>query len=416
MAKILIHSIVFRPDGVSTAYLYADLVSELKKYGHEIVVLTSTPHYNLVESDIALQPLTKRRLGLYYTSEYDGIKVYHVPMRKARRTFFRILDFVKFHILSICIGGTLGKFDIVLAPSPPLTIGFVAYVIAKITGGKSIYNVQEIYPDFAINQGIFKNNQIINVLKWAEKFIYKKSAAVVVIDQKFADIIAPRVDTLEKLFVIPNFVDSNLYKPGPRQNDFSDKHNLNDKFVIAYAGNIGFAQSWESLIAAAKELSQMPVQFMIVGNGIRKEWLESEIISNDIKNILLLDYQPRDLMPLINVSADIHTILMSPEMDGEGFPSKIYTIMSSAKSVIISTGKNSPLSNLMNKANYGRVVPLNDKESYIQAIIQAYKDRDILHVEGARARKFIELNFSKEAISQQYHNLIEQIVSKNRQK
>ncbi len=114
MPKILIHSIVFKPDGVSTAYLYADLVSALKKYGYEIVVLTSTPHYNKVEGDLKTQPLTKHRFGLYYTSEYDGVKVYHVPMRKAKSTLLRIFDFIKFHIFSVCIGSTLGKFEIVL--------------------------------------------------------------------------------------------------------------------------------------------------------------------------------------------------------------------------------------------------------------------------------------------------------------
>src|SRR6185437_1485681 len=140
---------------------------------------------------------------------------------------------------------------------------------------------------------------------------------------------------------------------------------------VAYAGNIGFAQNWEPILAAAKKLNNILLQFVIIGNGIRKKWLESEIINDNIKNILLLDYQQRNLMPLINVSADIHTILMSPEMDSDGFPSKIYTIMSSAKSVIISTGENSPLCNLMEKANYGRRVPLNDSESYIRAITKA---------------------------------------------
>ncbi len=285
-----------------------------------------------------------------------------------------------------------------------------AYIIAKLCGGKSIYNVQEIYPDFAVNQGAIKNKYLIRVLKSLEKFIYRKSAAVVVIDQKFADIVAPRVDSIDKLFVIPNFVDTKLYEPGPRKNEFTDKYKLNDKFVIAYAGNIGFAQNWEPLIAAAKELNDFPIQFLIIGDGIKKQWLQSEIINNNIKNILLLDYQQRELMPLINSSADIHTILMSPDVDSDGFPSKIYTIMSSAKPVIISTGADSPLSNLMNKANYGRKVPLNDKQGYVKAIIKAYNEREILPVEGSNARKYIELNFSKEAITRQYHELIQQII------
>ncbi|PUZ26254.1 glycosyltransferase WbuB [Chitinophaga parva] len=411
VAKILIHSIVFKPDGVSTAYLYADLVSELKKYGHELVVLTSTPHYNKVESAIAAQPLIKRRGGLYYTSMYDGVEVYHIPMTKAKGTLRRIVDFIKFHVLGLGIGLSLNKFDVVLSPSPPLTIGVVGALIAGLKGGKAIYNVQEIYPDFAINQGVVKNGLLIKVLKGIEKFIYNRSAAVVTIDDKFSDIIRPRFKDVRKLHVIPNFVDTQLYMPGARHNAFSAQHGLDDKFVIAYAGNIGFAQNWEPVLHAAKALEHLPVTFLIVGDGVRKAWLREQIAERGINTILLLDYQPREAMPLINASADLHTIVMSADMDNDGFPSKIYTILASGRPVLVSTGSDSPLSNLMRKANAQRKVGLNDNESYAAAIAKAYAEREQLPAEGAAGRAFIEGNYSKEAVAMQYHQLIQRIAA-----
>ncbi|GAA3931741.1 glycosyltransferase [Chitinophaga oryziterrae] len=406
MARILIHSIVFKPDGVSTAYLYADLVSELKKLGHEIVVLTSTPHYNKVATKVETQPLTKRKGGLYYTSTYDGIKVYHIPMVKARGTLRRIVDFVKFHVYAVLIGGAMKNIDIVLSPSPPLTIGIVGYIIAKLKGGKAIYNVQEIYPDFIINQGGVKNRFIINILKAIERFIYDRSVAVVTIDSKFSDIIRPRFKDQNKLSVIPNFVDTQLYIPGKRKNSFSSQYHLDDKFVVAYAGNIGFAQNWNPVIQAARQLAGKPILFLIIGDGNRKEWLKSEINRYSIKNILLLDYQPRELMPEINASADIHTIVMTPELDGDGFPSKIYNIMSSARAAVVSTGANSPLSNLMKKAGYNRTVPLDDNDQYTAAILKAYEERHLLVEEGLKGRQFIVDNYSKEIVAGQYHDLI----------
>lgn len=415
MARILIHSIVFKPDGVSTAYLYADLVSELKKLGHEIVVLTSTPHYNKVISDIDTQPLTKRKGGLYYTSFYDGVKVYHIPMIKAKGTLRRIIDFIKFHIYAIIIGASIRKVDIVLAPSPPLTIGIVGYIIAKLKGGKAIYNVQEIYPDFVINQGVIKNHILINTLKWIERFVYNRSVAVVTIDSKFSDIIRPRFKDQGKLHVIPNFVDTQLYIPGERLNSFSAMHHLDDKFVVAYAGNIGFAQNWAPIIYAAQKLTNIPVLFLIIGNGSRKEWLKAEIERLKIKNILLLDYQPRELMPEINASADVHTIVMSPEMDNDGFPSKIYNIMASGRAAVVCTGADSPLNNLMKKAGYNRIVPLNDNDQYALTILKAYEERHLLIDEGLKGRKFIVENYSKEAVAGQYHDLIVRVSSNSPQ-
>jgi colanic acid biosynthesis glycosyl transferase WcaI len=406
VAKILIHSIVFKPDGVSTAYLYADLVSELKKAGHEITVLTSTPHYNKVPEDIVVQPLIKKKGGLFFVSKYDGVDVYHIPMIKSKSTILRIFGFMKFHFMAIFLGVSLGRFDIVLAPSPPLTIGVIAYIIAKFRGAKAIYNVQEIYPDFAINQGIVKNGFIISILKYIEKFVYTRSAAVVTIDEKFSDIIEGRFDSHQKLFIIPNFVDTKLYAPANRINEFSTRHALNEKFVVAYAGNIGFAQNWEPIIYAAQKLNHLPVHFLIVGDGVRKPWLEEEIKRLQLQNILLLNYQQRELMPLINASADIHTIVMSADMDSDGFPSKIYTIMSSGKPAIVSTGSNSPLRNLLQKAMYKRIVPLNSNEEYATAIVKAYEEKELLMEEGLCGRRFIEDNYSKEAIGLKYNQLI----------
>lgn len=407
MARILVHSIVFKPDGVSTAYLYADLVSELKKLGHQVVVLTSTPHYNKVEDAIQKQPLRKKGL-FYYQSEYDGVPVYHIPMSKSKKTLRRIFDFVKFHCLALASATFIPRFDVVLAPSPPLTIGVVAFWLARLKGGKAIYNVQEIYPDFAINQGVIKNKLLIGVLKSMERYVYNKSVAVVTIDDKFSDIIKPRFKDKSKLHVIPNFVDTELYMPGDRYNKFSAQQGLNDKFVITYAGNIGYAQNWEPVIYAAEKLADLPVCFMIIGDGVKKQWLKDEIVAKGLHNIQLLDYQSREYMPLINAAADVHTILMSPEMDNDGFPSKIYTIMSSARAAIVATGSNSPLHNLMDKAGYSRIVPLNDNEAYVAAITKAYAEKEQLAAEGRLGRAFIEKNFSKEAIALKYNDLIKQ--------
>ena len=82
MKRVLIHSIVFSPDGVSTAYLYNDIAYGLVENSFDVVVLTTTPHYNLIESELEKQPTSKRIFGLYYVSNYKGILVKHIPLKK----------------------------------------------------------------------------------------------------------------------------------------------------------------------------------------------------------------------------------------------------------------------------------------------------------------------------------------------
>ena len=151
--RILIYSLVFSPDGVSTAYLYNDLALGFKKKGYEVTVLTSTPHYNLTKESLDKQPLQKKIFGLIYTSIFNGIRIYHIPLKKYKSHLVRILSFIYWHIASFIIGLFLKKPDIILSPSPPLTNGLVAILLAKIKGAKSIYNIQEIYPDLLIKLG-----------------------------------------------------------------------------------------------------------------------------------------------------------------------------------------------------------------------------------------------------------------------
>ena len=99
--KILIHSIVFSPDGVSTAYLYNDIALGFKDAGHEVVVLTTTPHYNLIEAALQKQPLNRKLFGLFYESDFDGIRVIHVPLKKYKSTIIRIFSFIYWSPLEV---------------------------------------------------------------------------------------------------------------------------------------------------------------------------------------------------------------------------------------------------------------------------------------------------------------------------
>ena len=146
--KILIHSIVFSPDGVSTAYLYNDIALKLKESGYEVVVLTTTPHYNAVASELKKQPLRKRALGLYYESNFQGIKVKHVYQKKYKSTIRRLFGFFYWHIVSFLLALFEKKVDLILSPSPPLTIGLLNVFIAKMKVTKIINKVQGMNPTY----------------------------------------------------------------------------------------------------------------------------------------------------------------------------------------------------------------------------------------------------------------------------
>jgi len=125
---VLLYTLVFSPDGVSTAELLAELALELKELGHESRVLTTTPHYSVDLDARARQPLRREYLRLVQESDRDGVRVLHVRMRqKGLRVWSQIADYARFHLVSIMADAALrGPFDVVLVTSPRLTMGLAA--------------------------------------------------------------------------------------------------------------------------------------------------------------------------------------------------------------------------------------------------------------------------------------------------
>ncbi len=416
MARVLLHSLVFAPEANSTSYLMTDLARQLKRQGHEVTVLTTTPHNNLEAGALARQPLRAVWPGLLYRSELEGIPVWHVKLpMKGNRVLRRMLDYIRFHVVSLVAGPALvGRYDIVLAPSPPLTIGVAGWMLSLWGRTPVVYNVQEIYPDFAINQGLIRNPAFIRLLQGVEQFVYARSDRVVSISESFQRTIRARGVAAEQLMVIPNFVDTELYRPLPRHNEFAAQHGLDNDFVVLYGGNIGLSQDWESLLFAAAVHAELPIRYVIAGDGARRAWLEAEVARRGLKNVQLLGYQPRELMPLINASSDISTIPMKATTTQDTFPSKIYSILASARPAVVSADPGSELEWVIQQAQCGQVVAPEDPRAYADAVLKAYHERDQLPAAGMRGRSFVEEEYSKEAVGRKYDLLIRELVAGSR--
>lgn len=410
LKKVLIHSIVFSPDGVSTAYLYKDIALGLVENGFDVVVLTTTPHYNILQEELENQPLSKRMFGLYYVSNFNGIQVYHIPLKKYKSTLKRIISFVYWHIASLVLGLTLNSVNYVLSPSPPLSIGFVSLMISKIKGGKAVYNVQEIYPDLLINQGNIKSSFLISLLKKFEEFIYNNSDAVVTIDNHFYYTILPRFRNIGKLHIIPNFVDTDLYKPLKNQQSLPEVFGKDNKNVkVLYAGNIGFFQDWEPVLYAAKELLDESIEFWIIGEGVQKEYLAKEVRNHNLINIRIFPYQRRELIPIINNYVDIHFISTNKKIEQDGFPSKVYTILACAKPLIVITGEKTPLYNFLSDKNCAELITNDRNVNFTNSILKLANDKKLREEMGINGYNEIVNNYSQKVVVAKYINLLKSL-------
>lgn len=412
--KILIHSIVFSPDGVSTAYLYNDIALKFKDTGYEVVVLTTTPHYNAVESELKKQPLKKRLFGLYYESDFRGIKVKHVYQKKYKSTIRRLFGFVYWHLLSFILALCEKNVALILSPSPPLTLGFLNVIITKLKRAKVIYNVQEIYPDLLIEEGGLKSGMTISFLKWMEKFVYNHSDAVTTIDQIFYETIISRFKDKKKLHIIPNFVDTEIYKPLPKEHLELNKDLFPDteSIKMMYAGNIGHAQDWNPLIALADELKNDPVEFFVIGEGAEKGRLLLDKENRRLEKLHIIPYQPRELMPSLLAYSDVQFIFMAPQTEGHGFPSKVYTIMACAKPLIVCSGDNTPIVNFLRNKDCSFLLTNKDLQTNVAKMTEILSNTPLFEFERMGENGYVNIanNYSKEKVTGEYVKLVDELL------
>lgn len=407
--KILIHSLIFSPDGVSTAYLYNDIALAFQKRGFEVVVLSTTPHFNVVEEQLAEQLMKWGVWGLYKKSLFHGIPVYHVPQKKFKSTLLRLIGFVYWHIVSLFVGLTIKNVDVILSPSPPLTIGLLNLWLGKLKGAKVVYNVQEIYPDILGK----KSGLVYNVLSKLEHKVYNSSDAVTTIDQVFHDTIVDRFDDRKKLHIIPNFVDTDLYRTGV-STEALDKTLFpeTDRIKMLYAGNIGFAQDWEPLVRLAEKTRELNVEYFLIGEGVMRKYVEDKKQELGLDKLHVLPYQPRHLMPAILAYSDVQYIFMTPKMEGMGFPSKVYTIMACGRPLLICSGENTPIVNFLQPVGCAKLVTEHDleKKTDEMAAWLGSMSREKLREMGAKGEQVILGQYTKEIVANQYVDLCEELV------
>lgn len=409
MARILILSLIFRPDNVSTAQILGDLALDFKEMGHDVLVITTVPHFNEDAEARAAQPLKAFWGWLLQKSTYHEIDVLHVWMpRKGRSKLLRILAWLGFHFIST-IAGFLTQYrpDVILAPSPPLTIGVSAWLLGLRHKCPFIYNVQEIYPDVAVNLGVLQNKFGIKCLQRLEKFVYEKAQVLAVISDGMANHIRFKGITENKIHVIPNFVDVEDFQPLSKINNFSMRYDLHDKFVVSYAGNMGAPQGLDALIEAAHLVQhEKEIHFLMMGDGSERSLLLEKAQRLKLTNITFLSYQPYSLMAEAYAAVDVSFVSQAQGTCNDGIPSKVYRIMACARPVIACTDADSDLAFLVAKSGGGVVVQSGDAVALANAIQQAYLHRDIWLEMGLKGRKFVLHNYSRSSISSLYHELI----------
>jgi colanic acid biosynthesis glycosyl transferase WcaI len=405
--RLLLLSLVFPPDAVSTAQLFGEMVEDLVSFGWDVTVLTTKPHYNPPPHKDLIQLLTPVWGGLFARSKFRGATVVHAAIpKKGNSIWRRVFGWIEFHILSIIAAIVhVGRVDVILAPSPPLSIGVAAWAIGVLKSAPFVYNVQELYPDTAVRLGALKAGTFLGFLKRMETFVYKRAYAVTTIAPGMAKTIASRTVGQNKVRLIPNFVDTRMIVPRPRHNPFSEEFGLDDCFSVVYAGNMGPAQGLDVLIAAADLTRQNErIVYVFVGDGTSRSLLQEGARSRKLSNVRFIPQQPYERVPDIYGASDLCIVPLTSEFVVEAVPSKVYRIMGAERCVLAVARSNSDLAQVVMESDAGYVVEPNNPRALADAIQRVEKEP--LGAAAHRGRAYVIAHVDRAVVVRKYSRLL----------
>ncbi len=398
--NILLFSLVFNPDNVSTAQIMAGLAEDLQQRGHTLTVITTTPHFHPDASLAAAQPLRPWIGRLIQRSELSGIPVYHIWVpNKSVWPPLRVLSWLWFHFFSVVLALCLRfRPRVILACSPPITIGLAARFAAACLRADYIYNVQELYPDIAVNLGYVKNPRLIACLSAVERAVYSKALAVTSITEAMCAKIRTRTDPAKVVF-IPNFVELPPPEALPPDVPHAD-------FVITYAGNMGTPQNLGLLIEAAPFLKG--VRIRLIGDGGDKARLLALAQRLGVleKSVFFEPYRPLSDMPAIYAESDLFYVAQMPEACSDGIPSKIYRILGHRKPLLIATAETADLAQFVRRMEGGVVVSDFSAQTLAHTVESLRTDPARLSRMAAQGYANVSRYYARAAVTEQYDALL----------
>ena len=235
------------------------------------------------------------------------------------------------------------------------------------------------------------------------------SDGITTIDIQFYNIIQSRIKEKNKLRVIPYFVDTELYSIKSSFSLPNEFEKVEGYTNILYAGNIGLAQEWDLIINLAKEIKEFKITIWIIGEGVMKSYLESEVSKYDLNNVKLLPYYDRKFIPEINLFADIHFIAMNKKVEKYGFPSKVYSIMASSKPILVVSSEKTPIISFLKNINAALLVTDHSVSKLKKELLKLHESKDLRDKLGTNGRKEIEKKYSKQAVIDQYIEFINKL-------
>jgi colanic acid biosynthesis glycosyl transferase WcaI len=396
--RLLVLNQYYRPGLEATAHLLADLCGALSEH-FEVTVVTGRVRGG---GDLGAHEVM------------DGVRVIRVRSTAYDRSrlSLRAINYATYVLQTLRVALKGQRPDVVMCMTDPPIIGDIALIVARRFRVPLVAVSQDVFPEIAVELRRLENPVVLALLDRAIKLYLRNADAVVAIGETMRERLHAKGVASSRIHVIPNWVDTKEITPQPRDNEWARSHDLADRFVVMHSGNIGHAQSLDTLIRAStflRDLDRLVV--MIIGTGARLGDVSALADRIDGDKIRFLPYQPREVLPELLASADIHFLGLGRRLSGYVVPSRLYGILAAERPVIVSADADSEAARLVERIGFGVRVPAERPELVAAEIRRAYSGELPLEEMGRRGREYAVRSAERTIGFQQYRELLLRVIT-----
>jgi colanic acid biosynthesis glycosyl transferase WcaI len=372
-----------------------DLVFGLQERGHRVTVLTGIPNYpdGRLFSDYGF--FKNRR------QDYHGVQVVRVPLvSRGKGGGLRLaLNYFSFALCASILAPLLCRdtYDLIFVYEPsPITVGLPALVLKRLKSAPILFWMQDLWPESLSATGAVKSKRLLKLVARLVRFIYHGCDRILVQSRAFSSQIESFGVKPERIFYYPNSAEE-YYRPTKLKTDAPERSLMPAGFRVMFAGNIGAAQDFATILKAAEKLKgYQDIHWVIIGDGRMRPWVETQVRERGLmENMHLLGRHPVQVMPRYFALADALLVTLRKDPVFElTIPSKVQPYLACAKPIIAALDGEG--ARIIKEAEAGVACPSSDPEALSEAVLALYsmsqKEREAM---GLRGRDYFEKHFER---------------------
>jgi glycosyltransferase involved in cell wall biosynthesis len=395
------------PDVAATGQMLNDLAEDLAADGWSVTVITSAAAYD------------GRGTPLPRTEARRGVRIHRVGGTRFGRHGLpgRVLDSASY------LGGALlqlllvGRRDCVVAMSDPPFLSALPILTRWLTGARSVYWVQDLFPEIAGRLGVLDpRGMVYRVAGTVARALHRRCDLVIALGPRMARALVAAGAPRERTTFVDNWADATAIRPvAPEANAFLAEHGLQGRFVVLYSGNAGRAHVFEAVMRAADLLRGEPaIVFLFIGGGQRIPELKATVARERLPNVRFLDYLPRERLSGSLSAASVSLVTEDPEVEGLLVPSKTYGILASGRPILFVGSPRSDVARIVEESDCGVIADPGDGATLAQVILSLRADPGELARMGGNARRAAEGRYDRRLATRRWGMAVRELLAKDR--